>query len=144
MITFIGIILIAVFLFLSGIHFYWGFGGKWGTEGVFPTKPGDEKPQFPGSIPPFIVALILAAFSLFYLIQIGIISYPLPEILHQYGLKILAGIFSIRAIGEFNYIGFFKKHRQTLFGQKDTKYYSPLCLLLAILTLVLDYGILNG
>jgi hypothetical protein len=55
-----------------------------------------------------------------------------------YGLWIIASIFILRAIGEFKYVGFFKKISQTKFGQNDTKYYSPLCLIIGILTLMLE------
>ena len=37
-----------------------------------------------------------------------------------------------RAIGEFNYVGFFKRVRGSRFARLDTLVYSPLCLLLAI------------
>lgn len=137
----ISYLLFFLFLFLSGIHFYWIFGGKWGAESVFPTKPGDETINFPGKIPTLIVALFLLGIGLFYLIKIGTITYSLPENLRLYGLKILAALFIIRTIGDFNYIGFFKKHKQTKFGQNDSKYYSPLCLVIGILTLLLDYKI---
>ncbi|WP_222439555.1 DUF3995 domain-containing protein [Spirosoma utsteinense] len=34
------------------------------------------------------------------------------------------------------YVGFFKKIKHTPFGKNDTRYYSPLCLLIGVLTLV--------
>lgn len=37
-----------------------------------------------------------------------------------------------------NYIGFFKKIKNTRFGRNDTKYYSPLCLLIGLLAIVLE------
>jgi len=45
----------------------------------------------------------------------------------------LALIFAFRALGDFRYVGFFKRVRGNLFAQRDTWFYSPLCLLLAIL-----------
>lgn len=37
-----------------------------------------------------------------------------------------------RAVGEFKYLGFFKRVRGTKFATLDTLVYSPLCLLLAV------------
>ena len=39
MTTLISIILFLIFLFLSVIHIYWGFGGKWGKDAAIPAKP---------------------------------------------------------------------------------------------------------
>ena len=128
-------------MFLSGFHFYWVFGGKWGTEGVFPTKPGVENPKFPGKIPTLIVAFFLMGIGMFYLIQLGFTAYSFPKNIHLYGYKFLATLFIIRAIGDFNYVGFFKKYSTTKFGKNDTKYFSPLCLFIGILTLILDYNL---
>ncbi|GIZ07599.1 DUF3995 domain-containing protein [Flavobacterium sp. UMI-01] len=139
MIPTIAILLFSVFLFLSGIHFYWALGGKWGTGAVFPTQPETLKPQFPGPVPTAIVGICLMTIGLFYLVKAEILTIQLPELIHIYGLKFLTVLFTIRAIGEFNYIGFFKKYKQTRFGNNDTKYYSPLCVLIAILTFMMDY-----
>ncbi|KRE83053.1 hypothetical protein ASG89_13045 [Paenibacillus sp. Soil766] len=38
----------------------------------------------------------------------------------------------LRAIGDFKYLGFFKKVKHTSFSYYDTRFYSPLCLFLAI------------
>jgi hypothetical protein len=44
----------------------------------------------------------------------------------------------LRAIGDFNYVGFFKKIKHTKFGKNDTKYFSPLCLTIGVLTIILE------
>lgn len=134
----ISIIVFSVFIFLSGIHFYWALGGRWGSQSVFPTKDEHTKPQMPGAIPTFIVAFGLFAMGLFILLKAGFIPLSIPSWLNSYGLWILGGIFIVRAIGDFNYVGFFKKIKTTGFGKNDTKYYSPLCLLLGILIIILE------
>jgi hypothetical protein len=48
MTTTIAIVLFLVFLFLSSMHFYWGFGGRWGSDAVFPTKADNTKFKMPG------------------------------------------------------------------------------------------------
>ena len=92
----------------------------------------------PGTIPTLIVAWGLLAIGFFILIKAGQLDFYIPAIVTTYGLWIVGILFIVRAIGEFTYVGFFKKIRHTRFGQNDTKYYSPLCLLIGILTLLVE------
>lgn len=135
----LSLLLLVTFMFLSGIHFYWVFGGTWGTEGVFPSKPGVENPKFPGKAATLFVAIFLMGIGYFYSVKAGIIPFLLPEIIELYGYKALAALFLFRAIGDFYYVGFFKKYTQTKFGKNDTKYFSPLCLLIGMANLFLAY-----
>lgn len=137
MVTIISIILFSIFLFLSSIHFYWAFGGKWGSGAVIPTKDDSIPAMNPGIIATLIVAFGLLAFGLLPLIITKTISFTLPMWLEKSGLWIIAGIFMLRAIGDFNYVGFFKKRKNTAFEKNDTKYYSPLCLVIGILAISL-------
>ena len=137
MATIIAIILFLIFLFLSLIHFYWLFNGRWGSQAVFPTKTNNVKTKMPGVIPTLIVAIGLLASGLFVLVKAGQLNFSIPLWLNKYGLWIIATVFILRAIGEFNYLGFFKKIKNTQFGQNDTKYYSPLCLIIGILTIIM-------
>ena len=130
-------ILLLIFLFLSGIHFYWAFGGTWGSQSVIPTKDDFTPPKNPGIIATLIVAFGLLTFGLLPLIITDTIQFQLPGWLERSGLWIIVGIFGIRAIGEFNYVGFFKKHKHTKFGKNDTTYYSPLCLVISLLAISL-------
>lgn len=139
MTTVIAIILFLIFLFISSIHFYWAFGGKWGSDAVLPTKDdSNTKILNPAILPSFIVAVGLLSFGLFILVMSGLISIDIPQWLFKYGLWIIASIFILRAIGDFNYVGFFKKIKHTKFGKSDTKYYSPLCLTIGIFTIILE------
>lgn len=134
----ISLVLFLIFMVLSAIHFYWGFGGKWGSHAVVPTKENGEPVFIPRTISTFVVAIGLLCFGLFYLIKYGLIAVSLPKWIDQYGFWIIASIFIMRAIGDFNYVGFFKKHKSSKFAINDAKYYSPLCLVISILTLVLE------
>ena len=113
MTTIFAIILFLIFLFLSSIHFYWGLGGRWGSEAVIPVKDNKAKVMMPGPWPTFIVAFGLLGFGLFILIKSGLINLNLPLWLEKYRLWIIASIFILRTIGEFKYVGFFKKIKQT-------------------------------
>lgn len=140
MLAVLAVLLFLIFLFLSSIHVYWAFGGRWGSKAVFPTKNDAIPPAFPGPIPTLIVALGLLAFGLFYLVKGGIFTVALPDWLNQYGLLVLGSLFIMRAIGEFRYVGFFKKYRATAFGKNDTRYYSPLCVFIGVATFVLHFA----
>jgi len=135
----IGLILVAVFLFLAGIHFYWGLGGKWGAEATIPTKENNQKVMNPGLFSCFVVAFGLLGFGLFVFVKSRNLQIGWPEWLINYGLWGIGTLFILRAIGEFKYIGFFKKIKGTRFGQMDTKFYSPLCLVIGLLALSLQF-----
>lgn len=136
--TVIGIFLFLIFLFLSGIHFYWGLGGKWGGDSAIPTRANNEKVMNPKLFECFVVAFGLLGFAFLILIESEIITITLPNWLQEYGLWIISILFLLRAIGEFKYVGFFKKVKTTKFGQMDTKFFSPLCLLIGLLGIVLE------
>lgn len=124
---------------VSAIHVYWSFGGTWGLRESLPEHNGSKAFQ-PGRIATLVVAFVFGGMALFYLFKIGWLLLPpwlIPFWLQQYGLWLLAGIFMLRAIGDFRYVGFFKKVRNSRFAQLDTSFYSPLCLLLCVNTFLL-------
>lgn len=133
----IGLVLFVIFLSLSGLHFYWGVGGKWGMEASLPTQENHEKVMNPGLVACFVVAFGLLGFGIFALIKSQLISFALPSWLLNYGFMLIPILFVGRAVGEFHYVGFFKKIKNTKFAQMDTKYYSPLCLFIGILGIIL-------
>lgn len=133
----IGVLLFLIFICLSAMHFYWGLGGTWGADAAIPTKVNNEKLMNPKLFECFVVAIALMGFGFFILAYSQLISIHLPNWLLFYGAPALALLFICRAIGEFKYIGFFKKVKSTRFGQLDTKYYSPLCLSIGFLIITL-------
>ena len=56
----------------------------------------------------------------------------------QYTGWIISILFFIRAIGDFKYVGFFKKVKQTTFGEMDTTYFSPLCLVISMVGILIE------
>ena len=114
-------------LVISAFHFYWIFGGEFGTDAVFPKAKGKEN-VMPNKALTFGAAIIFFCFGLVYLNHlIDLISFP-----NKITILVLAIIFLIRAIGEFRYIGFSKTIYNSKFATLDTKYYSPICLLLSL------------
>ena len=132
MIFVLGAILAVIFLFLSGIHFYWAFGGKWGIDAAIPTNDKNIQALKPPTIATIVVGVGLLFFSLFYMARIEVFTAKLPSWLPLYAGWILPSIFLLRVIGDFKYVGLFKKIKLTKFAKSDTKYFIPLCAFLAV------------
>jgi hypothetical protein len=128
----LGVFQFVIFTLLSIIHFYWGAGGKRWKNNALPQNNAGEVILKPAAIDCFAVAIVLLVFAVFSLIKTDIISFSLPDLLSSYGMWSISVLFLLRAIGDFKYLGFFKKLKHTDFADMDSKYYSPLCLLLAI------------
>ncbi len=135
----IGLILVFVFIAIAFLHIYWGLGGKWGLKGSIPDDPDRiSKVLKPRPLAFVIVILGLKLMAGLSGIKSGLIKISIPAIIDQYGLTMIATIFLLRVIGEFKYIGLFKKIKSTEFARKDTKYYIPLCLMIAIFAILLQ------
>jgi len=128
------IALMLIFSVISGIHFYWVFGGKWGGEAAIPQNKEGKKVLNPKKIDTVVVALIFLFIAFFYFDQLSTNFFIHSKI------SILKWIFPIlfilRAIGEFHYVGFFKRVKGTKFAYYDTVFYSPLCLVIVLLMAV--------
>lgn len=128
-----------ILLLISTIHFYWIAGGRWGLANALPERNG-AKTLKPGPLITLIVAIIFSAMGLFYLYKVE--QFPvahswMPDWLNRYGLWLLASVFLLRAVGDFRYVGFFKRVRNSRFAALDTRFYSPLCLFLSFNTFLL-------
>lgn len=132
MVFLLGATLAVIFLLLSAIHFYWAFGGKWGIDVAIPTNDNSIQTLKPPTIATIIVGIGLLLFGLFYMAQIEFFSAKLPSWLPLYVGWILPSIFLLRVIGDFKYVGLFKKIKMTKFAKSDTKYFIPLCAFLAL------------
>lgn len=127
----------ALLLLISGIHIYWGVGGTWGLQVSVPEQNGTRAFQ-PGRLATLVVAVLFGGMAFFFLYKIGrlpVANSFVPAWVSHYGLWLLGGIFLLRVIGDFRYVGFTKKIRSTRFAILDTWVYSPLCLLLSVNTL---------
>lgn len=102
-----------------------------GAHGAVPSVEG--KPLFaPTRRATTAVGVVLLLFAALVLATAGTISLRVPQIALSwlsYGLAL--GLLA-RAVGEFRYVGFFKRVHGTKFARLDTLVYSPLCLLLAV------------
>ena len=122
-----------IFLFLSGIHVFWAFGNNQNSSAVIPTR--DSEPLFkPSTATTLLVAFALLMAAIIVLIQTEILNLPIPDWIGNIGIWVLVAVFGLRAIGDFRYVGFFKRVRGTKFAQMDTRIYSPLCVFIAVMT----------
>jgi hypothetical protein len=127
-----------IFLFLGGLHFYWLFGGKWEINSVIPTKEKTTDKLFsPSALSTVVVSIGFLVFSFIALGSSGIFSDWMQLEYYRWGNLVIAFIFLIRAVGDFKYVGFFKKVRDTLFAKNDSRYYAPLCLFIAFTSLLI-------
>ncbi len=138
MIFVLSIVLAIVFLSISLLHFNWAFRGIDNVAKVFPVIPGKKGPSQPSPFLTGLVAIALLAIALFYFWKAQIFEMELSPIISKYLGWLVSIIFLIRAIGDFKYVGFFSKIRSTEFSKLDRKYYSPLCLLIAILGILIQ------
>ena len=132
----ISILLSIILTALGVLHFSWAMGGEFGFSKSLPTKENGERVLNPNKMDSVLVGIGLTAFGIFYVFHSGLATPNLPGWITRYGGWIIPIIFLLRAMGDFNYVGFFKKVRSTEFGRSDTKYFSPLCLVIGILGII--------
>ena len=126
----LAISLCAVFALLSAFHIVGAFG-TWGHLPVTPVVPDTPTPQ-PSSFAWLAVAVALALAALVVLARADLLLTSVPPKLSTLACSILGVIFVLRAIGEFQLLGFFKSIKGTDFAYWDTWLYTPLSLALGL------------
>ncbi len=134
---FIALSLAAVFSFLAGLHIYWGLGGRWASESALPRTTGGELVFKPGLLGCLVVAGGLGGFAYLCLAHAALL--PRPAMLantHRF-LAGMSVIFALRVVGDFRYVGVFRRIKETDFAVRDRSIYTPLCAVLsAVLALL--------
>ena len=126
---------IEILLLLAAVHVYWAAGGKAGKAAAVPTAEGRAVIS-PSALGASIVSAGLCLIVAILALRIGWLKLPVmagDNILVQIAAWLIAAVFALRAIGDFRYIGFFKRISDTRFARLDTLAYSPLCAVLAVL-----------
>lgn len=127
----------AFFVSISLLHFYWAMGGRYGSITVLPSKPDGQLLFKPGLFSTLVVAFGLLVFASITLGNLSIFDQWIDIRYIQYGTRIIAVIFIARAIGDFRFIGFTKKIKDTTFARNDTRIYSPMSLTLGVISLII-------
>jgi hypothetical protein len=115
---------------LSLLHLYWAVGGKLGVAGAVPEVNGAPT-MTPGPLACLVVALLLAIAGLLIVARAGLLSLPVPGWMVRFGSWGVGLVFLVRAIGDFNTAGLFRRVTGTRFARNDARIYTPLCLVLA-------------
>jgi len=134
---FLAIVAMMLFLAIALVHFYWAFGGKRGISVAIPTK--NDKILFsPKKWGTIGVGIVMLGFTwIIYALCFSEISFAT---LHGFSW-VASGVFTMRAIGDFHVVGFFKKVKDTAFARYDTLCYSPLALFFGIIFGLLSYSV---
>jgi hypothetical protein len=82
-----------------------------------------------------LVSVVVLALALITLGNKGLFDKYFSRKLFSRGALVIAVVLLLRAIGDFRFVGFFKTVKDTRFAVNDTYIFSPLCLILAILSL---------
>jgi hypothetical protein len=121
-------ILATLFVLLAALHVYWGFGGKAGVDRAVPEIAGRAAFRPGRMVTLLVAALLLGVAGIVYLLGfVDLARTAYGNVVVCCGW-VLALIFFLRAVGDFNLVGFFKKTRDTMFAIYDTRYYSPFSL----------------
>jgi Protein of unknown function (DUF3995) len=131
---------IVILLLAAAIHVYWAAGGKAGRAAAVPT---DGRAVIkPSPLGTGLVAAGLCVIAGLLAFRIGWLKLPGVadnNVLVQIAAWLIAAVFALRAIGDFRYVGFFKRIRDSKFARLDTLAYSPLCAALAVLIGIAAY-----
>ena len=126
---------IAILLMLACVHLYWAAGGKVGKGAATPSANGRPLMR-PSALGTAMVAVGLCVMAALLALRIGWLNVPaLPgsSVVVRVGAWLIVAVFALRAIGDFRYLGFFKRIRDSRFARLDSLAYSPLCACLALL-----------
>ncbi|MBY4671412.1 DUF3995 domain-containing protein [Burkholderia multivorans] len=113
------------------VHLYWACGGRRGKRAAIPEHDGMPL-LHPSTAGTCTIAAALFAAAYVVAARAGWImpgAYPSAT---GIAIVVLALMFAVRAVGDFRYVGFFKRIRGSRFARMDTLYYSPLCAALAL------------
>ena len=129
--TVLAIIVSLAFVALALWHFRMALSPTGGVSGAVPSESG--KPLFVPSVRATVaVGVVLLGFACLVAATAGLVEVGLPvRVLSWFCYALALGLLA-RAVGEFKYVGFFKRVRGSRFARLDTLLYSPLCLLLAV------------
>jgi len=125
------------------LHFYWAFGGEWALKGAMPDRYSeiffDTSRKMGWIIATLIVAVGLLLFTAITAMHYDFVQPAFKDTWLNTLTVIIGCIFLLRALGDFNLFGLFKKQKTGLFAASDTKVYIPLCLTIGLISLLISY-----
>ncbi len=130
-----------IFLLITLMHFYWAFGGRYGLAAAIPERFHAIGMDFKRGMKLATLFMTFVFLSIAVLLVYPMLSFDISWLNKSHRLLMFAiiGILMLRAIGDFNFVGFFKKDKRGLFARNDSRFYAPLCLYLACSTFYAVY-----
>jgi hypothetical protein len=128
----VAVVAAIVLLVLGAIHVRWAFRGNVEQSSGLPTRHDGSLLFRPGKGSTLAVAAALALAA--YIVLGGAAVAP-PIIgttaVYHIGTLGVGTVFALRVVGEFRYVGLFKRVRSTAFARLDTRLFTPLCAAIA-------------
>lgn len=126
----------SIFMLLALLHFYWVVVGTGNGGSAIPEVNG--RPAFSPTRPATLVVALLLSFACWLIaVEGGLLQQPqvLPSWFFKTAAIVICAVFGLRAVGDFRLVGFSKKIRDSRFAYWDTRLFSPIALVLSLLTL---------
>jgi hypothetical protein len=140
MLTYLAFVVAAVLTVIAALHIYWAFGPRSTLPAALPTRPDGSLVFQPGVTACLGVALLLLLAAFLLIEQAGAGPGWLPQPWRAVGTAGVAIVLVLRGIGDFRYVGLFKRYRDTPFARLDTRFFTPLVLALGALAGVVALG----
>lgn len=121
----------SVLAVLGAVHVYWALGGRRGAVAAIPQR--ETVPLFsPTRAATLTVALLLLGAALLVVARVAYHGDAVPSWALAAAVGTVGTVCALRAVGDFRWVGFFKRHRTGPFARRDTWLYSPLSAALAV------------
>lgn len=132
------VVLVVVFVGLGLLHLYWALGGRSGRSAAVPSLNGEAlfRPSPLGTL------LVSASLLVAALVVSGAAGWlgAVPITIIRPLMLAVSLVFVLRAVGDWKYVGFFRRASESAFAYWDLRLYSPLCLFIAVAALVLAWS----
>jgi hypothetical protein len=121
------------------LHLYWAAGGHAGVAVAVPERDG-RAAFAPGRLVTAAVGVALVVAACVPAVRRHWVWAPVPDAAAIALCWTLAALFVARAIGDFRYVGFFKRVVGSRFAALDSAAYTPLCFVLGLALAVAASG----
>ena len=128
-----------IFILLSFLHIYWALGGNWGMSAILPSVSEGQRRFTTGTYTRLAIGAVMGGFAFVTIGNMGIFDAYLSRDIFRYATVAIAVVFVLRAIGDFRYMGIFKKATGTLFARNDNRYYIPLSITVAVISFIIAF-----
>ncbi len=118
---------------LCALHLYWAAGGRVGLSAALPQDTAGKPMFLPSTAATLVVTAGLAGMS-----GAALMSQAQGAARWRWSLRLIAGVFLLRAVGDGRSVGLTRQPSGTQFARLDARLYTPLCAVLTVL-----YGVLG-